>query len=110
MGAKDTPEQAKFHEEFRDWLRQALPQGWVETVDDGDEIAIETLRAGSGFNALTWNGTIGSSPYAAPLWPKEYGGMSGEPWMVRVIRSELVRYRLPTIAINLLGVGLAGPT
>jgi alkylation response protein AidB-like acyl-CoA dehydrogenase len=30
--------------------------------------------------------------------------------MVRVIRSELVHYRLPTVSVNLLGVGLAGPT
>ncbi len=30
--------------------------------------------------------------------------------MQTVIRSELVRYRLPTVSINLLGVGLAGPT
>ena len=30
--------------------------------------------------------------------------------MQTVIRSELVHYRLPTVSINLLGVGLAGPT
>ena len=42
--------------------------------------------------------------------PKEFGGLSGEVWMQTVIRSELVRYRLPTVSINLLGVGLAGPT
>ena len=30
--------------------------------------------------------------------------------MQQVIRAELVHYRLPTVSINLLGVGLAGPT
>ena len=50
------------------------------------------------------------SGYGAPLWPKEYGGLSGEPWQQNVVREELARYRLPTVGLNILGVGLAGPT
>ena len=71
---------------------------------------LEKLKNAAGFNPFTWQGIIGRSPYAAPLWPKEYGGLSGEVWMQQVIRTELVQYRLPTVSINLLGVGLAGPT
>ena len=82
----------------------------MEAIDAGDDGGFERIRAESGFNPLGWTRKIGSSQFAAPLWPKEYGGLSGEPWMVRVIRSELVHYRLPTVSINLLGVGLAGPT
>jgi alkylation response protein AidB-like acyl-CoA dehydrogenase len=107
---EDTPEQAAFRAEFRVWLCDNLPAGWMEAADAGDDSALEKLRADSHFNPFAWQGTIGKSPYAAPLWPKEYGGLSGEVWMQQVIRSELVRYRLPTVAINLLGVGLAGPT
>jgi alkylation response protein AidB-like acyl-CoA dehydrogenase len=107
---EDTPEQTAFRAEFREWLGGALPASWMELVDSGDDAGLERLRSDSGFNPFVWQGTIGRSPYAAPLWPKEYGGLSGEPWMQQVIRSELVRYRLPTVAINLLGVGLAGPT
>ena len=55
-------------------------------------------------------GTIGTSRFAAPLWPKEYGGLSAEAWTQQVIREELARHRLPTFGVNLLGVGLAGPT
>jgi alkylation response protein AidB-like acyl-CoA dehydrogenase len=107
---EDTPAQAEFRSEFRSWLAQVLPDGWVQAVEAGDDAALEKVKAGSGFNPLSWQGTIGRSPYAAPLWPKEYGGLSGEVWMQRVIRSELVRHRLPTVTLNLLGVGLAGPT
>jgi alkylation response protein AidB-like acyl-CoA dehydrogenase len=107
---EDNEEQAAFRAEFREWLREVLPAGWMDAVDAGDDDAFENVRSSSGFNPLTWTGTIGRSRYAAPLWPKEYGGLSGEPWMQQVIRSELVRYRLPTVSINLLGVGLAGPT
>jgi alkylation response protein AidB-like acyl-CoA dehydrogenase len=107
---EDTPEQLAFRQEFRSWLHDNLPAGWTEAADAGDDDALEALKTDSGFNPFAWQGTIGRSPYAAPLWPKEYGGLSGEAWMQQVIRSELMRYRLPTVAVNLLGVGLAGPT
>jgi alkylation response protein AidB-like acyl-CoA dehydrogenase len=107
---EDTPAQQAFRAEFRTWLAEALPAGWVPAVEAGDDVALEKVKADSGFNPFAWQGTIGRSPYAAPLWPKEYGGLSGEPWMQQVIRTELVRHRLPTVSVNLLGVGLAGPT
>ena len=107
---EDTPSQRQFRDEFRSWLAEALPAGWVDAVEAGDDETLEKVKSASGFNPFSWQGTIGRSPYAAPLWPKEYGGMSGEVWMQQVIRSELLRHRLPTVSINLLGVGLAGPT
>jgi alkylation response protein AidB-like acyl-CoA dehydrogenase len=107
---EDTEEQAEFRAEFRAWIHEQLPEDWTAAVEAADDQAFEKARAASGFNPFAWTGKIGRSKYAAPLWPKEYGGLSGEPWMVRVVRSELVRYRLPTVSINLLGVGLAGPT
>jgi alkylation response protein AidB-like acyl-CoA dehydrogenase len=107
---EDTPERTAFRAEFRTWLHEVLPATWMEKVDAGDDASVQKLKSDSGFNAFAWQGIIGRSPYAAPLWPKEYGGLSGETWMQQVIRSELVRYRLPTVSINLLGVGLAGPT
>jgi alkylation response protein AidB-like acyl-CoA dehydrogenase len=107
---EDTPEQQAFRRDFRDWLHETLPAGWMEAADTGDDPAVEKIKADNGFNPFAWQGMIGRSPFAAPLWPKEYGGMSGEVWMQQAIRSELVRYRLPTVSVNLLGVGLAGPT
>jgi len=107
---EDTPEQVEFRAEFHTWLGQELPPGWIDAVDRSDDDGFEKVRADSRFNPFAWSHTIGKSRFAAPLWPKEYGGLSGEAWMVRVIRSELVRYRLPTVSVNLLGVGLAGPT
>jgi len=107
---EDTPEQRAFRDQFRDWLREVLPKGWTEAVEASDETALEKLRRENGFNPFTWQGRIGRSPYAAPLWPREFGGLSGEVWMQQIVRSELLRNRLPTVSINLLGIGLAGPT
>jgi len=105
---EDSPERAAFRGEFRAWLGQALPAGWVQAVDADDDDALAAIRAS--WDLGSWQRTIGGSGYGAPLWPKEYGGLSGEPWMQQVVREELTRHRLPSISINLLGVGLAGPT
>ncbi|HXW31525.1 MAG TPA: acyl-CoA dehydrogenase family protein, partial [Acidimicrobiales bacterium] len=107
---EDTAAQQQFRAEFCAWLAEVLPDGWVQAVEAGDDETLEKVKADSGFNPFSWQGTIGRTPYAAPLWPKEFGGLSGEVWMQQVVRSELVHHRLPTVSINLLGVGLAGPT
>ena len=105
---EDTPERAEFREEFRGWLRDNLPDGWMEAVEQDDEQQLAAARKQWDLGA--WQQTIGASGYGAPLWPKEYGGLSGESWMQQIVREELTRYRLPSVSINLLGVGLAGPT
>jgi len=105
---EDTPERAAFREQFRGWLREVLPAGWLEAVDGDDDAALAQVR--TQWDLGSWQKTIGGSGYGAPLWPKEYGGLSGEPWMQQIVREELTRYRLPSVSINILGVGLAGPT
>lgn len=105
---EDTPERAAFRDEFKSWLKSVLPEGWMESIDSGDDEAYSKVRGS--FNPMGWMKTMGDSGYGAPLWPKEYGGLSGEPWMQQIVREELGSYRLPLFGINLLGVGLAGPT
>src|SRR5690242_7666804 len=96
---EDSPERATFRAEFRGWLAQVLPDGWVQAVEADDDEALSAIRATWDLGA--WQRTIGASGYGAPLWPKEYGGLSGEPWMQQVVREELTRHRLPSISINL---------
>ena len=110
---EDTPEQAAFREEFRAWLRQTLEPGWTDAIEaeDDDAYAAARQRAeANGWNPFSWTAVIGRSGYAAPLWPKEYGGLSAEPWAQGIVREELNQYRLPTVSLNILGLGLAGPT
>ncbi|MEX2393311.1 MAG: acyl-CoA dehydrogenase family protein [Actinomycetota bacterium] len=105
---EDTPEQAKFRAEFRAWLREHLPAGWVDAVESGDEDGLQKARAG--WDMFGWGRDYGASGYGAPLWPKEFGGLGAESWAQQIVREELGRHRLPIIGLNLLGVGLAGPT
>jgi len=105
---EDTAEQAAFRDEFRRWLRENAPTGWVHALDRGDEKGFDQVR--QGFNFLEWSQVIGPSGYGAPLWPREYGGLGAEVWTLQIVREELARYRLPLIGVNILGIGLAGPT
>ncbi len=105
---EDTPEKLSFRKEFREWLSQNLKPGWLESIDEGDDAKF--AQVSQGFDFFGWMTVIGKSGYGAPMWPKEYGGLSGEQWMVQLVREELERYRLPLFGINLFGVGLAGPT
>src|SRR5437764_10479227 len=110
---EDSPERAAFRAQVRAWLGDVLEPGWMEAIDAGDEEGYAKVRSAAeaeGWNVLSWMGTIGESGYGAPLWPKEYGGLSGEPWMQQLVREELSRYRLPLFGPNILGVGLGGPT
>ena len=105
---EDSPERAAWRSEFKQWLAEVLPEGWIEALEASDDAAF--ARARKDFNFFAWQGVIGRTGYAAPLWPKEYGGLSGETWMQQIVREELGYHRLPIFGINLLGVGLAGPT
>ncbi|NNN22334.1 MAG: acyl-CoA dehydrogenase [Acidimicrobiales bacterium] len=105
---EDTEEHSKFRAAFIDWLSTVLPPGWVDSLKSEDEAAFKEAR--SKWDIFSWMKTIGLSGYAAPLWPKEFGGLSGAAWMQQIIREELSNFRLPLAGINLLGVGLAGPT
>jgi alkylation response protein AidB-like acyl-CoA dehydrogenase len=105
---EDTPERAEFRSEMRGWLGTVLPPGWMEALEAGDDEAFAAAR--KGFDPFGWMRTIGAAGYAAPLWPREHGGLSQPPWAQQVVREELSAWRLPTFGVNLLGVGLAGPT
>src|SRR5438105_9251736 len=110
---EDSPERATFRKEFRAWLAETLEPGWMEAIEAGDEKSYAKVRAGaeaSGWNVLSWMRTIGESGYGAPLWPTEYGGLSGEPWMQALVREELSRWGLPLFGPNIRGVGRGGPT
>ncbi len=110
---EDSPERSAFRAQFRAWLADTLEPGWVDAIEDGDEegyLKVRSAAERNGWNVLSWMRTIGESGFGAPLWPTEYGGLSGEAWMQQLVREELSRWRLPLFGPNILGVGLAGPT
>src|SRR5439155_5043937 len=104
----DTPEQAAFRDHVRSFIRGHLPDGWVAALEAADDAAFERARAR--WNPGAWMEALGRSGYVAPLLPREYGGLGVGPVEQGIIREELARYRLPTVSLNILGVGMAAPT
>jgi len=91
-----------------EWLRENLPDGWMEAIDDDDRETWGKLRAALDYDA--WCTRFGESGFATPTWPKEYGaGMSLSPGQAKHVNEVLNHYKVPR-PFNIIGIGMGGPT
>jgi alkylation response protein AidB-like acyl-CoA dehydrogenase len=98
----------ELRERTRVWLREHLPEGWMEAVDSGDDAAVSALR--KQLDYPSWCVLLGESGYATPTWPAEYGaGLSLTPGQARIVNEVLGHYRIPR-PFNIIGIGMGGPT
>src|SRR5215217_9452320 len=98
MDLRDTPEEAAFRQEVRDFIAQNVP-------DESKQ------RSGRRFEEADrdWSRKLGQGGYAGLTWPKEYGG-SGAPYSHQAIfLEEMARAEAPG-HIGVIGIGMAGPT
>ena len=96
MDLRDTPEEAVFRAEVRDFIAENLPskQRGARRFEDDDR---------------DWSRKLGAAGYAGLTWPKEYGG-SGAPYAHQAIfLEELARAEAPS-HLGVIGLGMAGPT
>lgn len=94
-------------QDFLDWLGQHLPDGWMESIDSGDEERFDRIR--QALDERAFLATVGTAGWAQPAWPRPYGGLGLDAADVAEIEELKNRYRLPR-SFNLLGFGLAAPT
>ncbi len=98
MDLRDTPEEAAFRQEVREFIAQNLPdsskaRGARRFEDDDRE----------------WSRKLGEAGYAGLTWPKEYGG-AGAPYSHQAIfLEESARAEAPS-HLGVIGLGMAGPT
>jgi alkylation response protein AidB-like acyl-CoA dehydrogenase len=95
---RDTPEEAAFRQEVREFIRANLPgasrERGARRFEDADR---------------EWSRRLGEAGYAGLTWPKEYGG-SGAPYTHQAIfLEELARAEAPS-HLGVIGIGMAGPT
>jgi alkylation response protein AidB-like acyl-CoA dehydrogenase len=95
---RDTPEEAAFRAEVRDFIERNLPdssrQRGARRFEDADR---------------DWSRKLGDAGYAGLTWPKEYGG-AGAPYSHQAIfLEELARAEAPS-HLGVIGLGMAGPT
>jgi alkylation response protein AidB-like acyl-CoA dehydrogenase len=104
--AESTDEQLR--EQVLTFLREELPDGWMEAIDNGDEARFAELRSQLDYRA--WCTRLGESGYATPTWPAEYGaGLSLTSIQAKHVNDVLNQYRVPR-PFNIIGIGMGGPT
>ncbi|HYY45283.1 MAG TPA: acyl-CoA dehydrogenase [Actinomycetota bacterium] len=101
MDFRDTPEEARFRLELREWIEANLPRGWRERPPNPGRADNAVARA--------WSRKVYEAGYAGITWPPEYGG-AGRPHTYQAIFiEESARAEAPE-HIGVIGLGMAGPT
>ena len=100
-----TPEQQSFRDEVRDWLTRNLPRSWVDRLHGSSDIprpdAYEFLRQ--------WQGKLNDAGFMGLTWPKESGGRGLTFMEEMILQQEMAQAKAPPV-LNILAVGMAGPT
>jgi alkylation response protein AidB-like acyl-CoA dehydrogenase len=95
---RDTPEEAAFRQEVREFIAANLPGGSRERgarrFEDADR---------------EWSRRLGEAGYAGLTWPKEYGGADAPYSHQAIFLEELGRAEAPG-HLGVIGIGMAGPT
>lgn len=98
-----TEEQQAFRQEFRTWLAENLPDGWihgdwnVEFTDENVDFFID------------WQKKMNDDGWLAPNWPEEHGGMGLSIVEDMIYQDELARVKAPQF-INRTAINFVGPT
>jgi alkylation response protein AidB-like acyl-CoA dehydrogenase len=98
MDLRDTPEEAAFRQEVREFIAQNVPES-------------SKRRSGRRFedSDREWSRLLGEAGYAGLTWPKEFGG-AGAPYSHQAIfLEESARAEAPS-HLGVIGLGMAGPT
>jgi len=100
-----TSEQEALRAEVRAWLQANMPREWTRRVMARSDVprpeAYDFLRE--------WQRQMYEAGWIGLTWPKEYGGRGLSFVEELVVHQEMALAKAPPI-LNILGVGMAGPT
>lgn len=100
MDLHDTPEEAAFRAELREWLESNLPAE-LQGHRGGAAREEPELRA--------WSRSLYDAGYAGLTWLKEFGGGGASYTFQAIFLEEVARAEAPP-HIGVIGLGMAGPT
>ena len=99
------PEQEAFRIRVRGWLKTNIPSEWQSRMAASADVprpeAYDLLRR--------WQRTLYEAGFIGLTWPKEYGGQGLTFLEEMILHEEMALAKAPPI-LNILGVGMAGPT
>jgi alkylation response protein AidB-like acyl-CoA dehydrogenase len=100
-----TAEQEAFRRHVRAWLADNMPREWTQRLTATAEVprpeAYEFLR--------DWQRRLYEAGFIGLTWPREYGGRGLTYLEELIVQEEMALAKAPPI-LNVLGVGMAGPT
>jgi alkylation response protein AidB-like acyl-CoA dehydrogenase len=100
-----TPEQETFRSHVRTWLKDNMPGEWTSRVMASSDVprpeAYDFLRG--------WQRKLYDAGFIGLTWPKEYGGRGLTFMEELILHEEMALAKAPPV-LNILGVGMAGPT
>ncbi|HEX9819681.1 MAG TPA: acyl-CoA dehydrogenase family protein [Methylomirabilota bacterium] len=98
-----TSDQQAFRERVRSWLEANIPAEWkaLGSTEVPRPEAYEFLRR--------WQGKLHEGGFIGVTWPREYGGQGLTFVEEMILHEEMAVQKAPPM-LNILGVGMAGPT
>ncbi len=106
MDFNDTPQEAEFRGQVRDWLQANAKRKDPDKVRGGRARKSEAERLVS---ARAWQAKKADAGYAAITWPKEYGGLGGTPIQSVIYAQEESNFDVPGGFFE-IGLGMCIPT
>jgi alkylation response protein AidB-like acyl-CoA dehydrogenase len=122
MRLQDTPEEAAFRAEVREFLQSELPEslrrrdrGGAPFAEGAQEVRgrQEARSGGAGFQRATgalgeWRQKLAEKGWVAPAWPKQYGGAGLSTMQQFIMNEEFAEAGAPPMGG--MGISMAGPT
>ena len=105
MDFRLTPAQQSFRDEVRAWLGRNLPKEWAARAVSGPDVP----RAEAYAFLKEWQKRLYDAGFIGLTWPKEYGGRGLTFMEELILHEEMALVKAPPV-LNILGVGMAGPT
>jgi len=103
MDFNDTPEEAAYRAEVREWLRKNAPRAFAGG-DDLEGGSTDTMAA-----SKAWQAKKAAAGYAQITWPKEWGGPGGTPIQQVIFSQEEASHPVPPNPFQ-IGLGMCVPT
>ena len=104
MDFEDSPEDAKFRAEVRDWLEQH-----AERRGGGYEWSRDMQHPEYVNRCRVWQHTLFEGGWGAITWPTEYGGRGDTAWHQAIFNQEAAAFDVSAGAFS-VGIGMCGPT
>jgi len=98
---RDTPDEAEFRAKLRGWLRENLPEDWLDGPPHVGRYDEAFLRE--------WSRRLYDGGYVGLTWPVEYGGHGRSPTYQAIYYEEVGHAGAPG-HLGVIGLNMAGPT